>query len=168
MFLLITASLSWALIFALLALLAVTDIRSYLLPNRLVAALAITIYSFHISTHWQFLSVSESLIGLIAGGGFLLVVRTIANKVTKTDALGLGDVKFMGASGLLLGFPGIFLALSLGAFLGIFHGVLLQYLENARTGKKPPLATVNVPAGAGLALGVALVALYQIGFWWQK
>lgn len=168
MSLIIIALASWVLIFALLILLAVTDIRRYILPNRIVAALALTICAFHIATRWQYLGVQEALAGMLTGGGFLFVVRLIANNVTKTDALGMGDIKFMGASGLLLGFPGIFMALSLGAFLGIFHGLFLQYKEERITGKKPPLATINVPAGAGLAMGVALIALYQFGFWWQK
>ena len=168
MLLLVTAFLSWALVFALLALLAVTDSRSYLLPNRQVAALALAILAFHMSVHWHVIGLREALAGALTGAGFLFVIRMVANEITKTDALGLGDVKFMGASGLLLGFPGIFLALSLGSFLGVMHGVFLQHREKVKTGQKPPLVTVNVPAGTGLALGVALVALYQFGFWWQK
>jgi leader peptidase (prepilin peptidase)/N-methyltransferase len=84
------------------------------------------------------------------------------------DALGLGDVKFMGACGLFLGLENILLALSLGAMLGIFHGFLLQYYIKKSTGKAPDISRINVPAGVGLAIGVILVSFYGFGFWWQK
>ncbi len=163
--LLIISFTAWVLIFLLLGMLAYTDARYYLLPNRQVAALALAASSFHIATHWQFVSPQEALTGLLTGGGFLLTLRMVANRFTKDDALGLGDVKFIGASGLLLGFPGIFLGLTLGAFIGLLHGMLMRQMSPS---PKPKLATVNVPAGVGLAIGVGLVALYQFGFWWQK
>lgn len=159
---------SWILVFALLLVLAINDIRYYLLPNVLTASLALVAFSFHSATGWSLLTINESFFGAMLGGGLLLSLRAVANYITKKDALGLGDVKLITASGLLLGFPGIFLALAVGSLAGLFHGLALQFREMKVTGTKPPLATINVPAGVGLALGISLVTLYQFGFWWQE
>jgi leader peptidase (prepilin peptidase)/N-methyltransferase len=159
---------SYLLIFALLLALAYRDLKDYILPNRLNAALALTYLSFHITTRWALVQPVDILIGGIAGGGFLLVIRFISEKFYKQDSLGLGDVKMMAAAGLGLGYPNILLALSLGAFAGLFHGLYIAY--SAKKGNKSgvSLGQVNVPAGFGLAIGIAAVTASQFGFEWFK
>jgi len=95
-----------------------------------------------------------------------LVIRAFANRFYHADALGLGDVKLMAAAGLGLGFPNIFMALSLGSFVGVLHGACMAFLEKKNTGHNMSLSRVNVPAGLGLTVGIALVMVYQFGFEW--
>lgn len=104
--------------------------------------------------------------GGIAGGGLLLLIRLVANNFYKTDALGLGDVKLITAAGIGLGFPHIFIAISFGAFAGLLHGLCMAFLERKKTGHKVKMGRVNVPAGVGLAIGIALVLVWQFGFEW--
>ncbi len=159
--------ISYVLSFLLLVTLAKNDLKNYILPNLLNAALALSFCAFHISTHWQFISPLDAIYGALVGGGLLLLIRLAANQYYKDDALGLGDVKLMAAAGLGLGFPNILLVLSLGATFGALHGVLIG-LQEKRKGHAIPFDKINVPAGVGLCLGIAIIALYQFRFWWQS
>jgi leader peptidase (prepilin peptidase) / N-methyltransferase len=157
---------SYILIFVLLFSLAWRDYKEYILPDILNAALAITFLSFHITTGWQLLSPQEAFLGAIMGGGLLLLIRYLANRFYREDALGLGDVKLMAAAGLGLGHQEIFLAMSLGAFVGLLHGVGMAVAEMRRNKTEFSFGHVNVPAGVGLAIGIALTMVYQFGFEW--
>lgn len=160
------AILSYVIIFGLLAALSWRDIKEYILPNEMNAALAVTFGAFHIATNWQLVHPASALLGAFCGGGLLLVIRFFANRFYKQDSLGLGDVKLMAAAGIGLGFPNIFLALSAGAFAGLFHGAAMAIMEEKRTGQKQDLGDVSVPAGLGLCVGIAIVFVTQFGFGW--
>jgi leader peptidase (prepilin peptidase)/N-methyltransferase len=155
---------SYFIIFALLAALAYRDVKEYILPDSLNAALALSFIIFHIITHWQFITPLGAAEGGVAGGGLLLLIRAIANRYYHEDALGLGDVKLMAAAGLGLGFPNIFMALSLGAFAGLLHGLCMGLWEKKKNNHKVNWGRVNVPAGLGLTIGIALMMLYQFHF----
>ena len=159
--------LSFIAAIILLIILAVIDFRVYLLPNKYNLALFLSFLVFHTSTYWQIISPSQSLLGLLGGGGLLFVIRAIANKIIGDDALGLGDVKLVMAAGAGLGIPAIFLALSLGAFIGLIHGALMRFILLKKTGKAPNLGQINVPAGVGLAIGIIIVMFYEFGMWWE-
>jgi leader peptidase (prepilin peptidase)/N-methyltransferase len=156
---------SYLAIFALLGALAYRDIKEYILPDSLNAALAVSFIILHITKHWQLITPLQALEGCLAGGGLLLLIRAIANRFYHEDALGLGDVKLMAAAGLGLGFPNIFMALSLGSFIGLLHGVYMAILDKRKSkDHKINLGHVNVPAGLGLTIGIALMMAYQFGF----
>jgi leader peptidase (prepilin peptidase)/N-methyltransferase len=164
---LITALIfSYTLIFILLAALAYRDLKEYILPDFLNAALAISFIVFHTLSHWQLVKPLEALEGMLTGGGLLLIIRTLANRYYRQDSLGLGDVKLMAAAGIGLGFPNIFMALSIGAFAGIIHGFVMALIEKKKTNHKINLSRVNVPAGVGLTIGIAAVMVGQFGFEW--
>lgn len=160
--------MSYVLIFALLAALAWRDLHDYILPNALNAALALSFAAFHIATGWTLMTPAQALLGALAGGGFLLVFYFAATLFYKKDAIGLGDVKLMAAGGVGLGFPHIILAISIGAFIGLCHGLLIGYFQKKKSGVSPSLAQINVPAGLGLAAGIAIVMLLQFGFVWAN
>ncbi|MBI3440490.1 MAG: prepilin peptidase [Proteobacteria bacterium] len=159
---------SYLLIFSLLAALAYRDLKEYILPDSLNATLALAFLSFHIITQWHVIAPMESLWGGVMGGGLLLLIRTIANKFYKADSLGLGDVKLMAAAGLGLGQPHILVALIIGSGMGLLHGLCIGYADRKTNKRKMSLDQVNVPAGLGLTVGVAMVTLYQFGFEWLK
>lgn len=164
---LITASIfSYIAIYIVLVALAYRDIKEYRLPNYLNIALAVIFIAFHMLTNWWGITPLQALEGGLAGGGLLLLIREIANRHYREDSLGLGDVKLMAAAGLGLGFPNIFMALSLGAAMGLLHGLGMAFFEKITTRHKVDLGRVNVPAGLGLTIGIALVLAYQFGFGW--
>ncbi len=159
----ILSTFSYFLVFMLLAALAWRDLKEHTLPDTLNTALALSFLFFHVATHWQFVKPAEALLGCLAGGGLLAVIRTLTNKFYMKDSLGLGDIKLMAAAGLGIGLPDIFMALSLGAFIALLHGLGLSVAER-KNNHKVKLGQIHVPAGPGLAVGIALTALYRFGF----
>lgn len=154
--------ISYVMIFLILAALAYRDVKEYILPDYLNAALALSFMSFHILHQWQIITPLDALWGAVMGGGLLFAIRAVANKIYDADALGLGDVKLMAAAGLGLGHPQILLALVLGSCFGVAHGVGMSYFN------KTKLSTVNVPAGLGLTLGIGVMVIYRFGFAWMR
>ena len=71
----------------------------------------------------------NSLIGLILGGGPLLAIGWIWEKLRHVEAMGGGDVKLMGMVGSFLGWKGALLTIMLGALAGSVIGVLLIALN---------------------------------------
>lgn len=155
------------LIFVLLAKLAWTDHKVYLLPNVYNLALLISFTGFHMTTNWQSTPLISAVEGAIAGGAFLILLRAGANHLMKMDTIGFGDIKFIIAAGFGLGVPNIFLVMALGSALGIVHGMILFLIEKKKTGKDIDLGMVNVPAGVGLCIATALIAAHQFYGWWE-
>lgn len=145
----------------LLIALSVIDLRVRLLPNVLVAPLALLGIIFHIVTRWHYLDITLVLLGGLAGFGILYGVRAVANHIYKMDALGLGDVKLLGAAGLWLGPEMVMMALSVGAFAGLLHGIGIALWISYKTKTKPRFAGLQLPAGPGFAVGIVAVALYM-------
>src|ERR1019366_125707 len=63
-------------------------------------------------------SVSDSLAGLVAGSGVVLWIALIAEAVLKKEAMGFGDVKFVGAIGAFCGWHGAVFSVFGGAAVG--------------------------------------------------
>ncbi|HEY0901733.1 MAG TPA: A24 family peptidase [Micavibrio sp.] len=145
---------------ALLVALSVIDLRVRLLPNRLVFPFACLGIVFHIALEWAVLSPAQIILGGLLGLGILYAIRTVANYVYQQDTLGLGDVKLMGAAGLWLGPDGVMLALSLGAFAGLLHGLAVGLYSAYKNKTKPQFSHLQIPAGPGFAVGIVLAALW--------
>ncbi len=138
-----------------LSLLSIIDLKTRLLPNKYVAGFFLSGIIFHVNTQFQFTLPLDMFLGVLAGSGLLLMVRYIANKAYGKDTLGLGDVKLMGAAGVWLGMDYIFLALSIGAFAGLIHGLIYGYY------KKIKLSTLSIPAGPGFIFGIIIVGIIK-------
>jgi len=95
----------------------------------------------------------NSLIGLILGGGPLLAIGWIWEKLRHVEAMGGGDVKLMGMVGSFLGWKGALLTIMLGALAGSIVGVLLIVLKRHKMEK-------YIPFGPFLAVGAVASAFY--------
>jgi leader peptidase (prepilin peptidase)/N-methyltransferase len=133
-----------AVILALLLVLAVIDLRLFLLPDPYVLALAAASAAFIFFTHHSWL---DSFYGALAGGGFIFFLWLI----TKGKGIGFGDVKLMAPLGFLLGLmPTVALLFSAFMIGGLVGGFLL--LRRAASLK------TAIPFGPFL-IGVAAVFL---------
>ena len=95
----------------------------------------------------------NSLIGLILGGGPLLAIGWIWEKLRHVEAMGGGDVKLMGMVGSIIGWKGALLTILLGALAGSVVGIALIVL------KKHEMQKV-IPFGPFLAIGAVVSAFY--------
>lgn len=142
----------------LLFFLAAIDLKTRLLPNRLVLPFAMTGIAFHVVTNFIHCTPLQIILGGLIGGGFLLAIRAISNHIYKQDTLGLGDVKLMLAAGIWLGSSATLPAISLGAFLGLLHGLIVIAHTKIKHGTPPDLSRLSIPAGPGFIGGIIIVA----------
>ncbi len=138
--------------------LTVIDLKVRLLPNVYVGAFFLCGVAFHGLTNLHYITLLDAAIAILLGGGMLLLIRTIANRYYGFGTLGLGDVKLIGAAGLWLGTDFIFLAISIGAFAGLLHGIAYGYMLQQRSGEKVNFAKLSIPAGPGFIAGIIITA----------
>ena len=148
--------------FILLTGLAAIDFKTGFLPNEMVAAFAAAGLVFHVSTTASYISPIDIALGALTGFLSLYVLRLAANRLYKDDALGLGDVKLMGAGGIWLGMHGILLAMTIGAIAGMLHGVIAGFMQSRKQKEKTTLLNLQIPAGPGFAVGLIVAACYVL------
>jgi len=111
-----------------------------------------------------------SLFGLLAGGGSLMLVGFAGNLMLKRrlkeagvqDAMGWGDVKWMGLAGAFLGASSVMGAILVGCFTGAVAGIAMKVAARVRDEAQP----LGLPFGPFLSLGI-LVELARPGVtWW--
>jgi leader peptidase (prepilin peptidase)/N-methyltransferase len=136
-------TLSVALFFTLLLGIALSDARTYIIPDQftlggLVIGLALSFAPGGITPQ-------RAAIGAAVGYGLLWGVAVVGEWAFKKPAMGGGDIKMMAMVGAFLGPLGVLLTLFLGALFGsiIFTPITM------RTGKL-------VPFGIFLAVGAAI------------
>ncbi len=77
----------------------------------------------------------ESIIGLLIGSSIILWIGLLAEIILKKEAMGFGDVKFLGAIGAFIGWQGAIFAIFGGAIIGTFWFALFL-LTKGVFGKK--------------------------------
>lgn len=147
----------------LLGMLAAVDMKVRLLPNEMVAGFATLGMIFHLTTLAQYVSIQNIALGGIVGFLALYLIRAAANKIYGQDALGMGDVKLIGAGGLWLGPDTIMLAMAAGAMAALLHGVYYAFAEAKQLKRKPDFVNLKIPAGPGFATGLIIGGI--IRFW---
>ena len=144
---------SWATILSTVVVTAICfavsliDLRVRRIPNILVCALAI--WGLAQTLLLQRPAFSDALLGALVGGGTFALLFVLGR-----GAMGAGDVKFVAASGLLLGVPMILYGMLWGILFGGIAALLL--LASRRAGRKDPMAY-----GPYLALGVWVAWIWQ-------
>jgi len=115
------------------------DIKTKRIPNMLVLVMAagwlilmtvFLIFDMESGIH----SVMDSIYGSLTGGGLFLLVYLISRK-----GLGGGDVKFMAAAGLYLGFASTIPAILYGTVIAAVTGLVLVMLKKINRKDTIPL-----------------------------
>jgi leader peptidase (prepilin peptidase)/N-methyltransferase len=101
-------------------------------------------------------SVSAALIGVVAGSGVVLWIALTAEAVLKKEAMGFGDVKFVGAIGAFCGWHGAVFSIFGGAAVGtIWVGIALCWEKiSGKPAAVSPRAETAEGAPADMGLGV--------------
>lgn len=141
--------------------LSIIDLRVWLLPNWLNLVLAVLGVGFHITTSFEILQPQDLVFGALLGSGTLYIIRFFGNMYYKQDTLGLGDVKLLGAAGCWLGPEGVVIAMTLGAFAGLLHGVGVALTRAVKEKTKPNLNRLMIPAGPGFCVGILAACIWK-------
>lgn len=115
------AALSFVLLAAMLAV-AFIDWEHMIIPDPI--SLGLLVVGLAVSP-WTRTGLVGALIGAAVGGGLLLLVGVLWEKLRGVEAMGGGDVKLMAAAGAFLGLGSVLLIIFVGAFLGAVTGAIL-------------------------------------------
>jgi leader peptidase (prepilin peptidase)/N-methyltransferase len=136
-----------ALLLVTLTVASVTDLRSRVIPNWLVALAA---------TVGLALATAGGEAGLALLMGCLAASPFLAAALVKPEGMGMGDVKLAGVMGICLG-PSVWLAIALGLGTAGLAGVLISL------GQRRPPARMTLPLAPFLALGAGTMIAASIG-----
>jgi leader peptidase (prepilin peptidase)/N-methyltransferase len=151
-----TAVIIFALVVALI-ILTFIDIDWFILPD--IITLYGSLVAFVIAVINQFFSIFTdpivadlwgSLYGVLSGAGFLYVVAQLYLWIRKIDGLGLGDVKLLMMTGILLGLESSIYAVFIGSIIGCIGGSITLLIQ------KKGLSQSYIPFGPYLAVAICL------------
>jgi leader peptidase (prepilin peptidase)/N-methyltransferase len=129
------------------------DYQRQILPDSLNVVLgALAVFSL------LFLGVTGSLdaiIGCLGGAFLLLAVRAVFQKCRGVQGLGLGDVKFIAAGGLLVGATALPFVLLIASISGLFLAVTLNFAGNEINRE------TRIAFGPHLSLGLYLTWIFK-------
>ncbi|MEI8139999.1 MAG: prepilin peptidase [bacterium] len=126
----------WLAVFGL-ALGTFVDLEHMIIPDRVSLGgivLGLTFSTLVPSLQGQpnaYSGFVASLLGASVGVGILWGIAVVGKLIFRKDAMGMGDVKLMGAIGAFLGWPAVIFTLMVSSFLGAGVGVSMIL-----TGKK--------------------------------
>lgn len=136
----------------------VIDYKLQIIPNRL------NLTMFEIGLIFTFLygisNVAISinmLLGMVAGGGIFLLITLLGGLVYGKEAMGLGDVKLMGALGLYFGLTNIIIVALLSFLIGAILSIILLVTKIKKTDE-------YIPFGPFIVLGtfITIFVPYEI------
>lgn len=94
----------------------------------------------------------DSLLGALVGGGLLFVIAAAYRVVRKAEGMGGGDVKLMAMIGAFLGWQMVFPVLILASFSGAAYGICLM--------RRGATVRTAVPFGSFLAPAAAVIYVF--------
>lgn len=101
------------------------------------------------------LTVWESLLGVLIGGGCLFAIAFGYEVITKREGMGGGDIKLLAMLGAFLGWKSLFFILFVSSLLGAVIGITLMVLKGENMKYAVPF---------GPFLSIAAVAYLFVGF----
>ena len=127
------------------------DIEHQIIPDEisLPGIFVGFVLSFFLKGH----SWLNSLLGILLGGGSLLLVAYLYNKLTGKDGMGGGDIKLLAMMGAFLGWKAIPFIIFASSLFGSLIGVSIMVLQK----KDSKLA---IPFGPYLAFAAVLYIFY--------
>lgn len=104
----------------------VIDYRLQIIPNRLnLTMFEVGIFIAFLYGTSNVAITIDMLLGMLAGGGIFLIITLVGGLIYGKEAMGLGDVKLMGALGLYFGLANIVVIAIMSFLIGAILGIIL-------------------------------------------
>lgn len=150
----------------------IVDYKIQIIPNRLNLTMfeigLIFVFVFGIQNLY---TAKDMLLGMFVGGGIFLLITLIGGAIAGKEAMGLGDVKLMGALGLYFGAVEISMIAVLSFLIGaIISVIILAARKNRKDGYIPfgpfiVLATVVMIFVPANILFTFLMEVFSLGMY---
>jgi len=147
------ATIIYLIFVAALVVITFIDLDHQIIPD--VISLPGILVGFAGSFFISWLPWYDSIFGILLGGGSLLAVAWIYEKLTGREGMGGGDIKLLAMFGAFLGWKAVFPVIFLASLAGTLVGVPLMLIQKGDT-------RLAIPFGPFLALA-AIIYL----FWGQ-
>ncbi len=142
-----------AVVFCSLLLVAsVIDLYHMIIPD--VISLGMIVLSPIVAYFHPSLTLIDSGLGVILGGGFLYLIAWLYWIIRKEIGMGFGDVKLLAGIGGWLGYKAVFPTIFYSSILGAGIGIIFIIISKNRSLK------TAIPFGPFLALGAILHLLF--------
>jgi len=135
------------------------DLRERIIPD--IISLPGIAIGFFASFFLPSINYLDSIIGIVAGGGILLLVGAGYQLIMKTEGMGGGDIKLLAMMGAFLGWKAVIFILLVSSFLGAIIGSILALIK--REGRK-----YEIPYGPFLSIAAILYIYFgrAIIYWY--
>jgi len=100
------------------------DLRHQIIPD-VISLPGIPVF-FLLAVFFMNLTIWESLLGILVGGGCLFAIAFLYEIVTKREGMGGGDIKLLAMLGAFLGWKSLFFVLFVSSLLGAVVGVSIM------------------------------------------
>jgi leader peptidase (prepilin peptidase) / N-methyltransferase len=104
------------------------------------------------------ISPSESLVGILAGGGSLFLVAWGYQLITRREGMGGGDIKLLAMIGAFVGWKGVLFTIFIASLTGTLVGMALIFRQRGDM-------KLAVPFGPFLAIGAIAYLFIGPEFW---
>lgn len=151
----------------------IIDYKLQIIPNRLNLTMFEIglVFTFFYGFTDAAISINM-LLGMLAGGGIFLAITLLGGLVYGKEAMGLGDVKLMGALGLFFGLTNIIIVALLSFLIGAILSIMLITFKIKKIDEYIPfgpfivigaLITIFVPYSiiVNILLNIFTVGLYS-------
>lgn len=135
----------------------IIDYRLQIIPNRL----NLTIFEIGLVLTFIYgianINIAiDMLLGMLAGGGIFLLITLLGGLIAGKEAMGLGDVKFMGAIGLYFGIANIIMVSVIAFLVGAIISIVLLATKIKKSDE-------YIPFGPFLVIGALIVLFVPSG-----
>ena len=153
------ATLVYWIFLAALVIITFIDLDHQIIPD--VISLPGILVGFICSFFIPWLSWGDSLLGIVIGGGILLGIAWIYEKVAKREGMGGGDIKLLGMLGAFLGWKAVLPVIFIASLFGSLIGVPLMLLQKGDT-------KLAIPFGPFLAFAATVYLFWgrDLVYWY--
>jgi len=149
----------------LMSLVVVTfiDLDFQIIPN--IISLSGIVIGFTASFYLPGITVQDSILGILIGGGMFFLIAYIFVKVRGIEGMGMGDVKLLAMLGAFLGLKGVLFIIFISSIIGTVTGLLVMVQTRSFTFKQ------RIPFGPFLSIAAMIyvfwgdVLIYEYIMW---